>query len=68
MLLSVFGISWATYIRIWQLFLWKHCQDEIQEALNEGYSISSKWWRTEVQCVNPSGDLRIWKGGLRGET
>ena len=68
MLLSVLGITWAAYIRMWQLFLWESHQEAIQSKLAEGYSLVPFRWRTEVQCVNPSGDLRVWKGGLREET
>jgi hypothetical protein len=67
MLLSVLGVGWAAYIRTWQLFLWEHCQDAIQESLDEGYTIDLKWWGTEIRCVDSTGNVRIWKGGLLGE-
>ena len=64
MLLCILGVSWAVYIRTWQLFLWEAFGDVIQSSLEEGYTLCSKWWKVEVSCMNDHGDVRSWKGGV----
>ena len=64
MILCLLGVSWATYIRMWQLVLWEEYSERIYQSLDEGYVLSSKWWKAEVSCVNESGDVRSWKGGM----
>ena len=64
MILCLLGVSWAVYIRMWQIVLWEDFSDAIQQSLDEGYALSSKWWKAEVVCVNDAGDVRSWKGGM----
>ena len=68
MLLCVLGVSWAIYIRMWQIVLWEEFSEVIQASLDEGYTLSSKWWKAEVSCSNDSGDVRFWKGGMSAST
>ncbi len=63
-LLNLLGICWALYLRVWQVFLWQEFSEAIQQSLDEGYTLSSKWWRAEVSCSNEDGDVRSWKGGV----
>ena len=64
MILCVLGVSWAVYIRMWQIVLWEEFFEAIDQSLNEGYTLSSKWWKAEVSCANTDGDVRSWKGGM----
>ena len=64
MLLCLLGVSWAIYIRMWQIVLWEEFSEGIQASLDEGYTLSSKWWKAEVSCINTDGEVRFWKGGM----
>jgi hypothetical protein len=64
MLLCLLGVSWAVYIRMWQIVLWEDFSEAIQQSLDQGYTLSSKWWKVEVSCSNQDGDVRSWKGGV----
>ena len=64
MLLCLLGVSWAVYIRMWQIVLWQEFSEAIEQSLDEGYMLSSKWWKVEVSCSNQDGDVRSWKGGM----
>ena len=68
MLLCLLGVGWAVYIRMWQIVLWEDFSEAIQASLDEGYTLSSKWWKAEVSCANDSGDVRFWKGGMFAST
>ena len=64
MIVCMLGESWAVYVRMWQIVLWEDFFEAIQQSLDEGYSLSSKWWKVEVSCINTEGDIRRWKGGV----
>ena len=64
MILCLLGVSWAVYIRTWQIVLWQEFSEAIQQSLDDGYTLSSKWWKVEVSCSKPNGEVRIWKGGV----
>ena len=64
MILCVLGVSWAVYVRMWQIVLWQDFSEAIEQSLDEGYTLSSKWWKAEVSCINTDGDVRSWKGGM----
>ena len=64
MILCVLGVSWAVYIRMWQIVLWQDFSEAIEQSLDEGYVLSSKWWKAEVSCIHTNGDVRSWKGGV----
>ena len=68
MLLCMLGMSLAVYVRIWQLVLWLDFSEAIQASLDEGYTLSSRWWKVEVSCANSSGEVRTWTGGMFADT
>ena len=68
MILCLLGVSWAVYIRTWQIVLWEDFSEAIQQSLDNGYVLSSKWWKAEVSCINTDGDVRFWKGGMFAST
>ena len=62
--MCLLGVSWAVYIRMWQIVLWQEFSEAIDQSLDDGYVLSSKWWKAEVSCINTDGDVRSWKGGM----
>lgn len=61
-----FGILWASYVRIWQLFIWNTCGDAISTAMDRGYQISMYRFSPSIG-IQQGGHTVIWKGGLFGE-
>ena len=60
------GILWATYVRLWQLFIWEVCGEAIGTAMDHGYYLSVSPFVPMVS-VQLEGRKVIWKGGLFGE-
>lgn len=68
MIVCVLGVSWAIYIRMWQIVLWEEHCEAIQSKLTNGYTLVPLRWRTEIRCENAEGECVRWRGGLTGET
>lgn len=66
MMLGGFGILWAVYVRLWQLFIWNSCGDAISSAIEQGYQISTNPFVPAIGIQQGEHEL-IWKGGLFGE-